>query len=91
MPSVSIIIPVYNDEKHIGLAIESAFAQTLDDIEVIVVDDGSTDGTSKVLEKYKGRVIHLRQENLGPAAARNAAGCRRWYASFVRVRGVGKP
>ena len=68
---VSIIIPVYNDERHVAAAIESALAQTLKEIEVIVVDDGSTDGTPEVLEKYEGRIVHVRQENRGLPGARN--------------------
>jgi len=68
---VSIIIPVYNDEKHVARAIESALAQTLKEVEVIVVDDGSTDGTPDVLRKYEGRIIQIRQDNQGCPAALN--------------------
>ncbi|HUT04473.1 MAG TPA: glycosyltransferase [bacterium] len=68
---VSVIIPVYNDEQHVADAIESALLQTLKDVEVIVVDDGSTDGTPEVLEKYEGRIVHIRQENRGLPGARN--------------------
>lgn len=70
-PTVSIIIPVYNDEKHVAQAIESALAQTLKEVEVIVVDDGSTDGTPAVLKRYQERITHIRQENRGLAGARN--------------------
>jgi len=83
---VSIIIPVYNDEKYVGRAIESALGQTLDDVEVVVVDDGSTDGTPDVLKRYQGRIVSLRQENCGAVAAvRNAgvaASCGR-YLCFL--------
>lgn len=72
MPKVSIIIPVYNDKKRVGRAIESALTQTLKQVEVIVVDDGSTDGTENAVKSFGGRVVSLRQENKGPAAARNA-------------------
>ncbi|MCD6327435.1 glycosyltransferase, partial [bacterium] len=71
-PIVSIIIPVYNDEKHVADAIESALAQTLKEVEVIVVDDGSTDGTAQVLTQYEGRIKIVRQENRGVSAFRNA-------------------
>jgi len=71
-PIVSIIIPVYNDEKHVADAIESALNQTMKEVEVIVVDDGSTDGTPGVLKRYEGRIKIIRQENKGPGAARNA-------------------
>ena len=51
-PKVSIVIAVYNDETYVGDAIESALSQTLEPLEVIVVDDGSTDGTVDVLKRY---------------------------------------
>jgi len=69
---VSIIIPVYNDEAHIADAIESALAQTLSDIEVVVVNDGSTDGTAAILERYKDRIAIVTQDNQGAGSARNA-------------------
>jgi len=72
VPLASIIIPVYNDEKHVARAIESALNQTMREIEVIVVDDGSTDGTSEVLKRYESRIKIIRQENKGVATARNA-------------------
>jgi glycosyltransferase involved in cell wall biosynthesis len=69
----SVIISSYNKARYIGQAIESVLAQTLRDVELIVVDDGSTDETERlVLTRYAGGVTYLRQENLGPAAARNA-------------------
>ena len=57
---VSIIIPVYNDEAHVAGAIESALNQTMKEVEVIVVDDGSTDGTPDVLKRYQGRIRIMR-------------------------------
>ena len=51
-PQVRITIGVYNDEKHVANAIESALGQTLKDVEVIVVDDGSTDGTIEPLDPH---------------------------------------
>jgi len=70
---VSIIVPCHNGARFLPEALDSAFAQTHPAIEVIVVDDGSTDGTPAVLERYAGRVRALRQPNRGPSAARNAA------------------
>ncbi|MBN1593517.1 MAG: glycosyltransferase, partial [Candidatus Coatesbacteria bacterium] len=70
-PLVSVIIPVYNDEKNVAAAIESALSQTLEDVEVIVVDDGSTDSTPAVLSQYRDRVNCIRQENRGLPGARN--------------------
>ncbi|WKZ32623.1 MAG: GNAT family N-acetyltransferase [Thermodesulfobacteriota bacterium] len=68
---VSIIIPTYNRARLVCLAIDSILAQDYTDYEIIVVDDGSTDGTSKALEKYSGSIRYIRQENRGFGAARN--------------------
>jgi glycosyltransferase involved in cell wall biosynthesis len=71
--TVSAIIPVFNGEATIAAAIDSALAQEFSgDLEVIVVNDGSTDATSSVLDAYRGRVTVLDRVNGGPAAARNA-------------------
>ena len=70
---VSVVIPTYNDEATIGGTLESVFAQRFDGgFEVIVVNDGSTDGTRAVLEKFGERIRVIDQENAGVAAARNA-------------------
>ncbi len=70
---VSVVIPTYNDEATIGGTLESVFAQRFDGgFEVIVVNDGSTDGTRAVLEKFGERLRVIDQENAGVAAARNA-------------------
>lgn len=84
-PKVSIVIPVYNDGNYVGRAIESALAQTLKEVQVIVVDDGSTDGTPEVLRRYEGRIKVIRQENKGLSAARNAgiAASSGEYVSFL--------
>ncbi|MCS3665220.1 glycosyltransferase family 2 protein [Salinibacter ruber] len=67
----SVIIPVYNRERLIEEALDSVFAQTFDDFEVIVVDDGSTDRTAEVVRAYSGSVQLIHQENAGPGVARN--------------------
>ena len=84
MPAVSIIIPVYNTAGYISEALESVFAQTFTDFEVIVINDGSsdTDKLEKVLELYLERIVYLKQENRGPSAARNA-GIRRARGEFI--------
>jgi len=66
-------MPVYNDEKYVGKAIESVLQQTYRSFELIIVDDGSTDGTPDVLAKFKNhpKVKIIRQENGGTAVARN--------------------
>jgi len=71
MPQVSIILPVYNCERYVEEAVESIFRQTFRDFELIVVNDGSSDGTERRLQKYLGRMTYLRQEHRGPGAARN--------------------
>lgn len=71
-PQVSVVIPAYNAAATIGEALASVFAQTFDDYEVVVVDDGSTDETAAVVRALGGRVTLVRQENGGPGAARNA-------------------
>lgn len=67
----SIIIPAYNSQASVGAAIDSALAQTRAPLEVIVVDDGSTDDTGKLIASYGDKVVHLTQENAGQGAARN--------------------
>jgi glycosyltransferase involved in cell wall biosynthesis len=71
-PRVSVVIPTYNRAARVQRAIDSVLAQTVGDVEVIVVDDGSTDETPRVLAGYGPRIRALRQANLGVSAARNA-------------------
>ncbi len=68
---VSIIIPTYNYAAYIGKAVDSALKQTYTNIEIIVVDDGSTDNTKDVLQKYGDKLVYIQQNNQGAAAARN--------------------
>ena len=74
-PAVSVVVPAYNVARFIGEALESVFAQTFKDFEVIVVNDGSPDTVEleHALAPYLARIIYLKQENRGPSAARNAA------------------
>lgn len=73
---VSVIIPCYNVEAYVGRAVESALAQTHSDLEVIAVDDGSTDGTLAILQelqaRHPDRMQVIAQANAGACAARNA-------------------
>lgn len=71
VPLVSVIIPTYNRAAMVGQAVESVLAQTYSDFELIVVDDGSTDETDKVLSAYRDRIRLLQQSNRGVSAARN--------------------
>jgi glycosyltransferase involved in cell wall biosynthesis len=68
---VSAIIPVYNCERYVCAAVESVLAQTYPLHEVIVVDDGSADGTQKALERYRNTITYIHQKNAGEPAARN--------------------
>ncbi len=70
-PTVSAVITTYNRAAFVVQALESVFCQTWADREVIVVDDGSNDGTGELLESYSGKIRFVRQENRGPSAARN--------------------
>ena len=72
-PLVSVIIPVYNCEKYIEEALNSVYKQTYPNVEIIVVDDGSTDRTLNILEKHKDRIKLYHQRNSGAAVARNHA------------------
>lgn len=68
---VSVIIPVHNCAKFLASAIDSALSQTAAPYEIIVVDDGSTDGSGEIAARYGAKVKLVRQENSGPAKARN--------------------
>jgi len=71
-PRVSIIIPTYNNCSIVGQAIDCALNQTYKNCEIIVVDDGSTDDTEKILkETYGEKIIYVRQKNKGTGGARN--------------------
>jgi len=72
MPKISVIIPAYQHADTITACIDSVLNQTFTDIEIIVVDDGSTDATANRLRPYLGRIRYVRTENAGAPAARNA-------------------
>lgn len=72
---VSIVVPVYNAEEYVGETIESLIKQTLKEIEIILVNDGSKDHSKEICEKYAGqddRILVVNKENGGLADARNA-------------------
>ncbi len=68
---VSCIVPVFNGERYVAETIESILGQTVPPLEIIVVDDGSTDGTQEALRPFGDRIRVLSQENQGPSGARN--------------------
>ena len=70
-PLVSVVIPAYNCERYLAEALESALGQTYGRVEVLVVDDGSTDGTAAVASSFGNRVRYFHQANAGIGAARN--------------------
>jgi len=75
MPTVSVIIPAYNTAPYIKATLESVFAQTYTDYEIIVVNDGSPDTAAleEVLAPYRERIVYLKQDNQGVGSARNTA------------------
>jgi hypothetical protein len=81
----SVIVPTYNRSALLSEAIDSVLAQRFTDFEVIVADDGSTDGTTQVLQSYGDRIRVVRQANRGPGAARNLAAteARGRYLAFL--------
>lgn len=72
-PKVSIVIPVYNGEKYLKEAIDSAINQTYKNIEVIVVNDGSTDKTKEICESYQDKIKYFEKKNGGVSSALNLA------------------
>lgn len=82
---ISVVIPAFNAQSTIRETLESVFSQTYpsSELEVIVIDDGSSDGTNEILEQYGDKIVHIKQSNKGVAAARNNAAniaSGRWLA-----------
>lgn len=74
MPKVSVIVPVYNVEKYVTRCLTSLINQTLDDIEIIVVNDGSKDNSEQIIREFKkvhNNIIYVKKENGGLSSARN--------------------
>lgn len=83
LPKISVIIPVYNEERDIFLCLRSLQAQTYPNFEIIVVDDGSTDSTPTQVKRFPA--IFLSQAHLGPGAARNLGANSAHGSSLVFV------
>ena len=81
---VSCVIPVFNGERFLGEAIESVLAQTGFNIEIIVVDDVSIDGTKDTASQFGARVVYVHQPNSGASSARNR-GIKRTSGEFITL------
>lgn len=88
MPEISVIVPVYNAEPYLEKCLKSLLLQTYENLEIICVNDGSTDNSAKILEKYAAldrRIVVIEKENGGAASARNRGleAATGDYVSFV--------
>ncbi len=88
MPKVSVIVPVYNVEKYLRECMDSIVGQTLEDIEIICIDDGSTDGSGRILDEYASRddrvhVVHKKNEGYGKAINVGMELAKAPYAAIV--------
>jgi len=92
-PLVSVIIPAYNASLYISEAIQSVLEQDYKNIEIIVINDGSTDDTSSILEEFNNNIIIINQENSGAAVARNKGlrAARGEYIAFLDADDVWLP
>jgi glycosyltransferase involved in cell wall biosynthesis len=85
---ISVVVPVYNAERYLHRCVESIRTQSYHDIEIFLVNDGSTDGSAQICEKYSlldERIETIHKQNGGPSSARNVAirKCRRKFITFV--------
>ncbi len=71
-PLVSVVVPVYNGAKYLRQALDSALGQTYPRLQLVIVDDGSTDSSAEIIASYGPRLCSIRQANAGVACARNA-------------------
>jgi hypothetical protein len=93
MPLVSVVIPTFNSARYVTEAVESVLSQTFTDLEVLVVDDGSTDDTRERVAGYPPTVRYLHQANAGVSMARNhgIAQSRGRYVAFLDADDTWKP
>jgi glycosyltransferase involved in cell wall biosynthesis len=85
IPRVSVVIPTYNYARYVPEAVDSVLAQSFEELEVIVVDDGSTDQTAEILRSFGEQIRNIRQEHRGLSAARNTGirAARGQYVAFL--------
>jgi hypothetical protein len=86
-PVVSVILPVFNGERFIGEAVENILSQGYPSLEILIIDDGSTDRTGDIVEQLPADIRYFRQDNGGPAAARNK-GIRESTGEFIAFNDV---
>lgn len=93
MPAISVVIPTFNNAHLIGEALESVFAQSFRDYEIIVIDDGSTDATREVLKPHAQRITYHYQKNQGLAVARNVglSLARGKYVTYLDADDIWQP
>lgn len=87
-PKISVIIPVYNQERYISQCLDSTLGQTLGDLEVVCIDDGSTDGSGAVLDAYatkdsRVRVVHRENRGVGPTRNEGLTMARGEFVTFM--------
>ena len=85
MPKVSVIVPVYNSEQSLPACIDALLRQSYNNLEILLIDDGSTDGGARILKSYAAmdpRIVYIHQRNRGVSAARNE-GLRRVSGKYV--------
>jgi glycosyltransferase involved in cell wall biosynthesis len=92
-PLVSVIIPAHNAGRYLRECIDSVLSQSYPSLEIIVVDDGSTDDTPRIMSEFGDRIVAIRQDNAGAAAARNAGlfRARGKYIAFLDADDVWRP
>ena len=96
VPQISVIVPVYNAVQHLLTCLQGICNQTFQDIEIICINDGSTDGTQEVLQKFcdsdvRVRVIHQRNQGAGPARNAGLAAARGKYVIFLDADDLYEP
>lgn len=92
-PLISVILPVYNGENFIAQAVNSVLSQEHEALELIVINDGSTDHTEQILKQFEGKITCINQENSGPSKARNAGveAAKGEYIGFIDADDIWVP
>ncbi|NEO08142.1 glycosyltransferase family A protein, partial [Moorena sp. SIO3I8] len=84
MPEISIIIRCYNEEEHIGRLLSGIMQQTIQDVEIIVVDSGSTDATPSIASRYRVKLLSIKPEEFSFGRALNL-GCQAATGQFIVI------